>query len=217
MNSFRLSGIAIAAGGVSLIFINTILTPMLATDVPFPEMMASSTYLWRLSLAALTVFLFMIGSHGLHAYQRSRSGLFGIITFCLTFAGCAFLFAHEWAQVFFVHSIAVAAPDALQAMEDVEGLNAFDIEAMLAIVTFTLGWISFAISMLLAKVFTRLGPCLIIAGFFAIPLLSAAISPTWGGALGNAVLGAGFILLGRELFKSPLADSASSIPVDPDV
>jgi hypothetical protein len=217
MNSFKLSGVAMAASGVFLMLINAILTPMLDTDVPFPEMMASSTYLWRLSLATLTVFLFMIGSLGLHAYQRSRSGLFGTITFCLAFVGCTFLFAHEWAQVFFVHSIAVAAPDALQAMEDAEGLNAFDIEAILAIVTFTLGWISFAVSMLLAKVFTRLGPSLIIAGFFAIPLLSAAISPTWGGALGNAVLGAGFIQLGRELFKSPLAASASSVPVDPEV
>ena len=202
MNAYRLSGIAILTGGVTLIFVNAVLTPMLATDVPFPEMMASNTYLWRLSLAAVTVFLFMIGSPGLHAYQGGRSGLFGKVAFSLTFLGCAFLFAHEWAQVFFVHSIAVAAPDALQAMEDAEGMNAFDIEALIAIVTFTIGWISFAASMLASKVFARLGPVLIVAGFFAIPLLSAATSPIWGGALGNAVLGVGFILLGRELFNS---------------
>ena len=205
MNSFRLSGIAIVAGGVFLIVINAVFTPMLATDVPFPEMMASNTYLWRLSLAALTAFLFMIGCPDLHAYQGSRSGLFGKIAFSLTFLGCAFLFAHEWAQVFFVHSIAVAAPDALQAMEGAEGMNAFDIEALVAITTFTLGWISFAASMLATKIFARLGPILIIVGFFAIPLLSAAISPIWGGALGNAVLGLGLILLGRELFHSPSA------------
>lgn len=205
MNSYRLSGIAIATGGVSLIVVNAVFTPMLATDVPFPEMMASNTYLWRLSLAALTVFLFMVGSPDLHAYQRGRSGLFGKIAFSLTFLGCAFLFAHEWAQVFFVHSIAVAAPAALQAMEDAEGMNAFDIEALIVIMTFTLGWISFAVSMLVAKVFARLGPVLVIAGFFAIPLFSAATSPIWGGALGNAVLGSGFILLGRELFNSPTA------------
>jgi hypothetical protein len=205
MNSFRLSGIAIAIGGVSLIAVNAVFTPMLATDVPFTEMMASNTYLWRLSLAALTVFLFMVGSPGLQAYQGSRSGLFGKIAFSLTFLGCAFLFAHEWAQVFFVHSIAVAAPDALQAMEDAEGINAFDIEALIAIMTFTLGWILFAASMLVTGVVARPGPVLIIAGFFAIPLLSAATTPIWGGALGNAVLGLGFILLGRELLNSPTA------------
>lgn len=202
MNSLRLSGIAIAAGGFFLIFVNAVFTLMLDMDVPFPEMMASTTYLWRLSLATLTLFLFMIGTPGLHAYQGNRSGLFGKIAFSLAFLGCAFLFAHEWAQVFFVHSIAVAAPDALQAMEDAEGINAFDIEALIAISTFTLGWISFAASMIVAGVFPRLGPVLIIAGFFAIPLLSAVTSPILGGVLGNAVLGSGFIILGRELFRS---------------
>jgi hypothetical protein len=198
-----LSGIAIVAGGVFLIIVNVVFTPMLALDVPFPEMMASKVFLWRLSLAALTVFLFMIGSPGLYAYQNSRSGLFGKIAFCLTFLGCALLFAHEWAQVFFMHNMAVTAPDALQAMEDAEGMSIFNIEGLIVLITFTLGWISFAASMLVAKVFARLGPALVIAGFFAIPLITAATSIVWGGALGNTVLGSGFILLGRELFKNP--------------
>ena len=204
MNSFKLSGIAIAAGGVFLIIVNAVFTPMLALDVPFPEMMASKTFLWRLSLAALTVFLLMIGSPGLYAYQTGRSGLFGKIAFGLTFLGCALVFAHEWAQVFFMHSMAVVAPDALQAMEDVEGVSIFKIEGLVVLITFTLGWIAFAASMLVAKVFARLGPALVIAGFFAIPLLTAVTSVKWGGALGNAVLGLGFILLGRELFKNPV-------------
>ena len=205
MNSFRLSGIAIAIGGLGLIVVNAVFTPMLDMDVPFPEMMASNAFLWRLSLASVTVFLLMIGTPKLHAYQSSRSGLFGKIAFSLAFLGCAYLLAHEWGQVFFVHSIAVAAPDALQAMEDAEGINAFDMEALITIMTFTLGWILFAVSMLVGKVFARLGPALVIAGFFAIPLFSVAMGPIWGGVLGNAVLGSGFILLGRELFKSPVA------------
>jgi len=201
MKSFSLSGLAIVIGGALLIIVNAVFTPMLDTSVPFPEMMASDAYLWRLSLAAVSVFLLMVGSPGIHAHQSSQSGLFGKISFSLTFLGCAFLFAHEWGQVFYVHSIALAAPDALQAMEDAPGMNAFDLEAMIALVTFTLGWILFSVSMLLAKVFARIGPVLVVAGFFAIPLLSALISPVWGGALGNAVLGSGFILLGRELMK----------------
>ncbi|MBT8076609.1 MAG: hypothetical protein KJN61_09075, partial [Gammaproteobacteria bacterium] len=101
-----------------------------------------------------------------------------------------------------IHSMALAAPDALQAMEDTPGMNAFDLEAMIVLGTFTLGWILFAVSMLLAKVFARPGPVLVIAGFFAIPLLSALTSPLWGGVLGNAVLGSGFILIGRELKRN---------------
>ena len=200
----KLSGIAIAGGGVLLIFVNAVLTPMLPLNVPFTEIMASDAFVWRLSIASLTVFLFMVGSPGLHTYQASASGLFGKVAFILTFLGCAFLFAHEWGQVFFVHSIAVAAPDALQAMEDAEGLNLYDLEAMLALSFFALGWLAFAVSMLVAKVFSRLGPALVIAGFFAVPILTAATSVIVGGALGNAVLGAGFILLGRDLIRNPI-------------
>jgi len=204
MMSLKLSGIATAAGGASLIFVNAVLTPMLPQDVPFTEMMASNAYVWRLSAASMTVFLFLIGSPGLHAYQAGHSRVFGRVAFGLAFLGCALLFAHEWGQVFFVHSMAVAAPEGLQAMEDAIGLNLYDLEAMIVILAFTLGWIAFAASMLVARVFSRLGPALVIAGFFAIPLLTVATSsPILGGALGNAVLGAGFILLGRELVNNP--------------
>jgi len=203
MKSLKLSGIAVAAGGACLIFVNAVLTPMLPLDVPFTEMMASEAYVLRLSAASITVFLFLIGSPGLHAYQAGRSGLFGKITFGLAFLGCALLFAHEWGQVFFVHSMAVAAPEGLQAMEDAEGINLYDLEAVIVLSVFALGWIGFAVSMLLAKVYSRLGPALVITGFFAVPLLTAATSLTVGGALGNAVLGSGFILLGRELFRNP--------------
>jgi hypothetical protein len=203
MNSPKLGGIAIAAGGVFLIIVNAVFTPMLDLDAPFAEMAASQAFLWRLSLAALTVFLFMIGSPGLHAYQAGRSGLFGKLAFGLAFLGCALLFAHEWAQVFFIHNMALVAPDALEAMEDTEGMSASDLEGVIVLITFTLGWIAFAASMLAAKVYSRLGPALVIAGFFAIPLITTLTSLKLGGALGNAVLGSGFILLGVELFKKP--------------
>ncbi|MBT8071689.1 MAG: hypothetical protein KJO80_14745 [Gammaproteobacteria bacterium] len=202
MKNFSLGGLAMVFGGALLVIVNAVFTPMLDTTVPFPEMMASTAYLWRLSLAALAVFALMVGSAGVHRHQASHTGLFGKLAFGLAFLGSAFLFAHEWGQVFFIHSMALAAPDALQAMEDTPGMNAFDLEAMIVLGTFTLGWILFAVSMLLAKVFARPGPVLVIAGFFAIPLLSALTSPLWGGVLGNAVLGSGFILIGRELKRN---------------
>ena len=113
------------------------------------------------------------------------------------------MFAHEWAQVFFLHPLALVAPDAVQAMEDVEGLNLYELEALIAVVTFTIGWIAFAASMLFGGVFARLGPALVIAGFFAIPLLAVALPGMgiWGQIMGTVVLASGFILLGRELIK----------------
>jgi hypothetical protein len=82
-------------------------------------------------------------------------------------------------------------------------MSIFDLEGLIVMVTFTVDWIAFAASMLVANVFARLGPTFVIAGFFAIPLLTALTSLKLGGALGNVVLGSGFILLGRELFKNP--------------
>ncbi|MBT8107950.1 MAG: hypothetical protein KJP17_06920 [Gammaproteobacteria bacterium] len=201
MNSTKFGGVAIVTGGVMLIVVNAVVTPMLDLEVPFTEMMASNAYLWRLSLAALAVFLLMVGCPSLHAYQATRSELFGKVAFGLTFLGCTLLFAHEWAQVFYVHSLAVAAPEALRAIEDAEGMNFYDAEAIIVLVTFAMGWIAFAVSMIRANVFSRLAPILVIAGFFATPLLTAVTSFKLGGALGNAVLGSGFILLGRELLR----------------
>ncbi|MBT8075094.1 MAG: hypothetical protein KJN61_01375, partial [Gammaproteobacteria bacterium] len=117
MKNFSLGGLAMVVGGAMLVIVNAVFTPMLDTTVPFPEMMASTVYLWRLSLAALAVFLLMVGSVGVHAHQSNHTGLFGKLAFGLAFLGSAFLFAHEWGQVFFIHSMALAAPDALQAME----------------------------------------------------------------------------------------------------
>ena len=49
--------ISVTLGVATLIIVNAVFSPMLAIDAPFTEMMASKIYLWRLSLAALTVFL----------------------------------------------------------------------------------------------------------------------------------------------------------------
>jgi len=203
MKSLRMSGLAIAAGGICQIIVNVVFTPMMDIDAPTAELMASQVFLWRTALAALTVFLFMIGSSGLYSYQATRGKLFGKIAYGIAFLGSAVLFAHEWANVFFLHPMALQIPDALQALDDVEGMSSLNLEGLIVLTIFAVGWIAFSISMLLAKVFKPLGPALVIAGFFAVPLITVATSPILGGTLGNLVLGTGFVLLGRELIKSP--------------
>ncbi|MEE8371553.1 MAG: hypothetical protein V3R73_05340 [Sphingomonadales bacterium] len=193
-------GVAVASGGAFMIITNVVFSPLLPMELSGPEMMASDAFLWRLSLASLAVFLLMIGLPGLYRYQSGQTGRFGMLAFGLAFIGSAALFAHEWAQVFYVHPLALVDPEALQAVEDAEGLNLYTLEAMIAAGTFAIGWLAFSASMLMAKVFTRLGPALVIAGFFAVPLLTVALG-TWGAIMGTVVLGAGWIVLGRELIK----------------
>ena len=70
--------------------------------------------------------------------------------------------------------------------------------ALVAFLAFVLGWILYAISMLTAGVYSRSAPLLMIAGFILTPLSAAILSPALGGAIGNAVLGIAFILIGWE-------------------
>ena len=70
-----------------------------------------------------------------------------------------------------------------------------------------LAWSGIAVAA--GGVYARRGPILVIAGFFAIPILSAALPDVWGPILGNAVLGSGWIVLGYELFVSEESGDAS--------
>ncbi len=195
------AGGTLAFGGALSMLVNGVLTPMLPIGLPFGEIAASSIFLLRLSLAAVVALSLIIGALGLRARHRHQSGWFGAVSFALAFMGSLMLFAHEWGQVFFIHHLALVAPDALDAMENVEGVNLFDLEAIVTLLAFTVGWLLFSTSMLIANTFGRIGPILVIAGMFAIPLLSAMISPVAGMALGNAILSSGWIVLGLELSR----------------
>lgn len=191
------------AGGVLTLFVNAALSPFLPVEAAFGELAASAIFRWRLSLAAFGVFLLLAGMGGLYGRHRVRASVFGALGYGLAFAGTAMLFAHEWAQVFFVHHLALVDPAALEAMESVEGLdNLFDAESIATVSVFALGWILFSVSLLIAGTFGRLGPALVIAGFFAVPLFTAlAQGSLWGAAAGNVVLSSGWILLGLALMK----------------
>jgi hypothetical protein len=195
-------GIAVVAGGALTLLINAGLSPFIEAGAPFSETAASSVFFWRQVLSALVAALLLIGSVGLHLRQAGRAGRYGMISFIMAFLGSAILLAQEWNQVFFVHELARRAPDMFWTMESAEGANLFDIGAMIALAMFTLGWIAFSISMLRAGVYSKRGPILVIAGFFAVPILAAALPDVLGMIIGNAVLGCGWILLGFELHKN---------------
>jgi hypothetical protein len=200
MQFTRSSGVALIAAGLLTVGINAGLTPLLPADASFAESAASQVFLWRQSASALVALLLLWGCIGLYLRQRERAGVFAPLAFAVVFLGNALLLANEWCQAFFVRGLALANPEALDALDASEGFSLYDIGALIAFAAFALGWILFAISLLRTSPFRRLGPLLVIAGLFATPLLAAALSPVLGAALGNAVLGAGWVVLGRGLF-----------------
>jgi hypothetical protein len=197
---WRWSGIALAAGGAATFLINALLTPFLQFDASYATTAASTVFLWRQSLSALAVALLLFGSVGLYLRHADRFGRFGAAAFVPAFLGSAMLLANEWCQVFLVRDLALRAPEALETLEAAKGMSLYDAGAVIAFIVFTLGWILFSISMLLSRRYARRGPILVIAGFVVTPVLAAALPGAWGAIIGNAVLGAGWVVLGRELF-----------------
>jgi len=199
-----LTGLSLILGGVLYFIANGILTPLLPQDVPGPELFASDAFLWRLSFAVATVFFLIAGSVGIYAYQSYKTDWFGGFAFIVAFAGSIVIFGHEWGQVFFLHELAKVAPEGLDALEAIEGPNLYDIEAMLVLGLFMLGWLLLATSMLVARVFKPAGPAILIGGFFLVPILAAALPGLWGFAAGNVVVALGWFLIGKDLAGSDI-------------
>jgi len=193
----RWTNLALAAGGALTILINIGLTPfMVVQGQPLTETAVTTLFIWRQSLSAVAVALLLFGSVGLYLRQADRAGRFGAIAFVIAFLGTALLLAWEWIDIFILRDLAQRAPDALRMLEEAKGLHLYDLGALIPVASFALGWIALATSTLRVCPTQRRAAALVIAGFFAIPLISAALGPLWGGVLGNVILGSGWILLG---------------------
>ena len=96
--------------GVLFLLVNTLLTILMPMGDPFTELMASDAFLHRLSAATLLMFLLTIGTYYLYIFNDKRKQTADKICFGIAFLGCFALFAHEWAQVFYIYPLANAAP-----------------------------------------------------------------------------------------------------------
>ncbi|MFD0737940.1 hypothetical protein ACFQZQ_01370 [Lysobacter koreensis] len=205
---FRWTGLALMLAGALTLLISIALTPLVAgADRPFVETAASSAFLWRQSLSALAAALLLFGSVGLYLLQANRAGRFGAVAFAMAFVGSALLLAWEWVDIFILHDLALRAPDALRVLDEQEGLHFYDLGALIPIGLFALGWIALAVSTIRVCRPHRRAAWLLVIGFFAVPMLSAAFGPLWGGALGNAVLCSGWILLGLAVSRGTALDA----------
>jgi hypothetical protein len=190
----RWSGFTLEAGGALTLLVNAALSPFMPAQAE-----ASSIFLWRQGASALAAALLLFGSVGLYLQQADRAGRFGAVAFTLAFLGSALLLAWEWIDVFVLRSLALRAPEALRMLDTGKGMSLYDLGALIPLVAFTLGWIALSVSTARTRAGSRVAASLVIGGFFAIPMLSAALPGTWGAVLGNAILGSGFVWLGDDV------------------
>ena len=202
MTTQKVTGYAMMLGAIFYFIANGIITPIMPTTGPSAEIFGSTEFLARLSSAAASVFFLLVGSIGIFNYQRHKTRWFGALAFGITFIGSTVMFAHEWGQVFFLHELANVAPDGLETLVDRDGLNLYTIEFFVVLIPFMLGWLLLGISMLFARVFNPIGPLLMVGGFFTVPVLAATLPDLWGFIVGNLVIAAGFLLIGRELARA---------------
>jgi hypothetical protein len=195
------TGGALAAGGALVALLNLLLTPRVVSSAPFEQTAATSTYLWRQSLSAIAVGLLLFGSIGLYLSYADRHRVHGAVAFVVAFVGSALVLAWEWVDIFVLHELALRAPETLASLENAKGLSLYDLGAIIPFSLFALGWITLASWSWRVTPSFRLPPTLIVLGLFSAPLLTAAIGPGWGGAIGNAIFGCGLCLLGLQVHR----------------
>lgn len=198
-NRHVLSGYALTAGGVAMLVVNGVFTPLLPQSTPQADLFQSQLFFGRQIVAALAVSLLLLGSCGVYLRHSGRMGRLGALAFVIVFFGLVTSFALEWAQAFLMPSIAKIAPDTLDALDAAAGPTLYDVGAISALAMFTLGWILMSIAMLRGGLVGRRGPGFVIAGTLALPVLGAVLPMPWGMIAGSLVLGVGWILLGRDL------------------
>ncbi|MCF7559487.1 hypothetical protein L3X39_02470 [Sabulilitoribacter multivorans] len=203
-NLTRYSGVSLILGGLFFAIPNTVILPFVDFEAPFSELLTSTPFFYRMIFAALTVAFLLFGSIGVYLNHShiERVRKFRQTTFILAFFGSAFMFANEWHQIFVLPEIAILSPDMVDKLGSSVQTGSYAIGAMIALATFSFGWILFSISLLVSKKLKRIGPALVIVGFLIIPLISGIFTPVIGGIVGGVILGIGFSLIGIELLKS---------------
>jgi hypothetical protein len=193
----RWCGLALCVAAVTTLALNVFVSPRLP-EGSFTTVAASSVYFLRQCIASAVALLLVFGIAGIHVSRFGRVGLFGTIAFVVAFTGQVLLFAIEYGQAFQVRDYALNAPAMLNAAIT-DPHRPLAIGALVAIVTFFVGWLLLSVSLLVSRHVHRLGPTLILVG---LPLLFATKSlGAVGGVITSAVTGAGWFLIGLEMMR----------------
>lgn len=100
----------------------------------------------------LAAVLILFGLVGLHLRQSEAAGILGLLGFLVAFLGTALVVGVTWTQVFVVPSVAVEAPEFLDA-EQVAG--PVDTGFMISFIVLAVGWALFGVGALVARSYPR--------------------------------------------------------------
>ena len=175
---YRLSALAGTVSGLSII-IGKLL-------IPLPNRQIGEVVDFFSPLFAL---LFAVG---LYLRQRRESGIFGGIAFLILFLGLATVVSLDYIGAFILPYLPTGMMD--QILEGPTGAV-----AATSGITFLLGEILFGISVIRAKLFSKIASTLFMVGMFFVPL--GSVFPESLIIIGSIIAGIGLIWWSTELYK----------------
>jgi hypothetical protein len=162
-NLMRLGGLAALAGGALFLVAELLGLPTLNVET-FSETATTASFAIQQLLFLLGVVFVLLGLLRLYVRQSEAAGALGFIGFLVAFLGTVLIGGFIWASAFIAPDLAVVAPQFLDGGPP----SGF----FLSFITFSLGWLLFAIGTLRARVFPRAAAILLIVGavFVFLPL-----------------------------------------------
>ena len=121
-------------------------------DRPFSEVAQTASFALTGGLSLLAAVLILFGLVGLHLHHSEQVGILGGLGFVLAFLGTALVVGLSWALLFVAPSVAVEAPEFLDAEQVAGPLNAGFILTSLVLAA---GWALFGVAALRARAYPR--------------------------------------------------------------
>lgn len=185
-------GRALILGGLLLIVLNAVFTPMMPNGASEEVLRSSWPYLARLSLALVAAITYVLGTLGVRLAQGERAGVFDQMAFWVAFAGSCLLVGLEWSNVFVLRPMAYVAPAALDTLDEAVLYRlGFAFGASL----YALGWILVAASVWRTGIAPRWVSLTILAGF-AVTMALGVVVGLMGMVVGSVVIAIGLVGLG---------------------
>ncbi len=154
-NLIRWGGLAAMLGGL-LLFISGLWSLFLEGPL-------SASWAFVSGLALLSAVLMLLALVGLHLHHSEAAGILGFVGFLVAFLGTALVVGTLWTFAFVVPSLAVEAPELLDAGQVAGPVGT---GVVLSSIVFAVGWALFGIAALRARVYPR---------WLAIALISVAL------------------------------------------
>jgi hypothetical protein len=162
----------------------SVLTYIIVETPPTSETATTGLYAFDTALYLLATLLLLFGLICRYASQSEEAGVLGLVGFVVAFSGTALVLGSNWTDLFAVPSVAMGAPELLDAEQ---AAGPVTLGYILSGGLFAVGLLVFGVSTLRARVYPRAAAITLIIGavFFLLPVplnnLLSAVGVAWMG------------------------------------